>query len=379
MGTRRCAVVSLGSSSQRCSEISNTTYDQERAARALAKRARQLRHIVSGAPVALIALGHAGEVVATNPAAEALLKTRAQLLLGDPVWWRRFDPKVHAPGSEVSLERAVKRALTLGRSGEAEVWFTRGDGRRRLASVQYATFDHGGDGQTDRLEQIVCLRDVTDAAAAGTVEHASMPAPDEPEVLVVERHQTMRKGLELLLRAEGFRVAGSAGTVAEARGLLARRRHDIALIDISVEGGHGLELARERLTTAPTSPVVLYTSEIDQAIIAQAKAIGVGGLVHKGSSPSELFAALRRCAAGEPFVDSAVTRTLSAAPPRSASLSARERQVLELLAGGLTAEAVAIHLFLSPETVRTHVRNARRKLGAKTRAQAVALAVLGHG
>jgi DNA-binding NarL/FixJ family response regulator len=199
----------------------------------------------------------------------------------------------------------------------------------------------------------------------------------ELEVFVVEDHLAVRKGIELLLRGEGMRVAGVASDVAEARQLLARRRHDVALIDLNLNGGSGLELVRQMLERDPAAAVVLYTGYSDPEQLREAMLAGARGFVLKSSPPTALLGALRRVAAGGSYVDPDLAALISHghSTARLAKLSPREREILELLAEGLTGEEVASRLHLSPETVRTHVRNATGKLGAKTRVQAVALVV----
>jgi DNA-binding NarL/FixJ family response regulator len=205
-------------------------------------------------------------------------------------------------------------------------------------------------------------------------------ASHELEVLVIEDHLSVRKGIELLLRSEGMRVAGVAGDVSTARRLFRDRRHDVALLDLGLDGGSGIEVARDQLAVDPNAAIVLYTGGTDANLLQEAVDAGARGFVLKSASPHELLAALRKVAAGGTYVDLAIAEYL--APRHSAipldKLSPREREVLDLLADGLTGEEIASRLFLSAETVRTHVRNAMRKLDAKTRVHAVALALRGR-
>jgi DNA-binding NarL/FixJ family response regulator len=191
-----------------------------------------------------------------------------------------------------------------------------------------------------------------------------------PEVIVIDDRLAVRRGTELLLRDSGFRIAGTADAVEVARGLLHRRRHDVALLEPAVGGGHGLSLATELLRVRRDAPLVLYT---DGPALPAAAALGAPGFVLKSSPPAILAEALRTVAAGQRFQDPALAERLGAARSKVARLSPREREILELLADGLTGAQIAKQLYLSPETVRTHVRNAARKLEARTRTQAVAL------
>ena len=202
------------------------------------------------------------------------------------------------------------------------------------------------------------------------------------EVIIVEDHLTIRRGVELLLRDVGFRIAGVAGTVEEARSLLARRRFDVALIDVRLGAESSVELVEDMLREHPQAPIVLYTgyTRADSGLHAALRA-GTRGFVLKSSPAPQLIEALRIVAAGGNYVDPQLAGMLAHTGElsRLSSLSPRELEILELLADGLNGQMIAQRLFLSPETVRTHVRNATAKLGARTRVQAVALVVRGRG
>jgi DNA-binding NarL/FixJ family response regulator len=211
-----------------------------------------------------------------------------------------------------------------------------------------------------------------------TADGSDAVESDEIEVIVIDDHLSMRKGLELLLRQEGLRVAGVAGGLEEARALLERRRHDVALIDVHLGTENSLGLVEERLRSHPDAAIVLYTGYTEG--LAGAARIGARGFVLKSSPASHLIDALRAVAGGGHYVDENLAGALveHTSTALLSVLSARELQILDLLADGLNGQAIAKLLFLSPETVRTHVRNATTKLGARTRVQAVALVVRGR-
>ncbi len=201
---------------------------------------------------------------------------------------------------------------------------------------------------------------------------------DPIEVLIVEDHLGIRKGLELLLLSEGLRIAGVASGLEEARALLKRRRRDVVLLDLHLGADSSIELVEEMRSREPEAAVVLYTGVTapDSGLEAAANS-GARGFVLKSSPVQRLLDALRLVASGGTYVDPGLAALLS---PREqvtnlSTLSPRERQVLDLLAEGMTGQAIAESLFLSAETVRTHVRNATVKLGARTRVHAVALVV----
>lgn len=201
---------------------------------------------------------------------------------------------------------------------------------------------------------------------------------EEIEVIVVDDHLSVRRGLELLLRDEGFRIVGTAARLDEARGVLEKRHHDAVLMDVNLGREDTLELVAERRREDPGSAIVLYTGDIGPGSrLKDAVDLGAGGFVLKSSPPSAVVEALRIVAAGGTYVDPQLATVLAEGVDGRAltHLSPRELEVLELLADGHTGRGVADVLFLSHETVRTHVRNATNKLGAKTRVQAVALVV----
>ena len=205
---------------------------------------------------------------------------------------------------------------------------------------------------------------------------------DQLEVVVVDDHLAVRRGIELVLSGAGFRIAGVAATLAEASGLLERRRFDVALIDVQLGAESALGLVEQLLSDDPGTPIVLYTGYTErEAALHEAVRAGARGFVLKSSPPSRLISALRAVADGGTYVDPALAAALAddGEPGRLASLSDREVEVLQLLADGLNGQMIAERLFLSPETVRTHVRNATAKLGARTRVQAVAMIVRRRG
>ena len=177
----------------------------------------------------------------------------------------------------------------------------------------------------------------------------------------------------LLLRDSGFRVAGTADAVEVGAGAA-----QIVVVTMShclsprCGGGDGLSLATELLRQRRDVPLVLYT---DGPALPAAAALGAPGFALKSSPPAVLTEAVRAVAAGGRFIDPALAERLDAAPSKVLLLSPREREILELLGDGHTGVQIAKRLYLSAETVRTHVRNAIQKLEARTRTQAVALVV----
>ncbi len=198
----------------------------------------------------------------------------------------------------------------------------------------------------------------------------------QPQVLIVDDHLAARRGMELLLREAGFAVAVGPDEPDAARAELISGDHDVALVEIRSHVGDGVELARAALQAADSAPLVLCTGyAAPSGPLAAASRLGAPGLVLTSSPVATLVQALRTVAGGGSFVDPSAAPLLveTAAAQRVTRLSPREWEVLGLLADGYQGPEIAARLFLSLETVRTHIRNAMGKLGARTRVQAAAM------
>jgi DNA-binding NarL/FixJ family response regulator len=198
-----------------------------------------------------------------------------------------------------------------------------------------------------------------------------------PNLVLIEDHQALREGLELLLDREGWQVVGSAGTAAEGRELVERLEPDVSLVDISLGDDSGIELTAALVDADPERRIVLYTGSTDVEQLISGLDSGARGYALKEGTPRELTAALQTVADGGTYVDPRLRPALlSERATRSQSvLSKRECEIMALLAEGLTGEQVAERLVLSPDTVKTHIRNAMTKLEAHTRVHAIAIAL----
>ena len=196
-------------------------------------------------------------------------------------------------------------------------------------------------------------------------------------LVLIEDHQALREGLELLLGREGCEVVGTAGTAGEGLELIERLEPDVSLVDIRLGEESGIDLTRQLLENDSDRRVVLYTGSSDVELLVSGLDSGARGYALKDGTPSELTGALQTVAGGGTYVDPRLRPKLLSrdTTQRMPALSKREREIMDLLAQGLTGEDVAERLVLSSETVKTHIRNAMSKLEAHTRVHAVAIAL----
>ncbi len=196
-------------------------------------------------------------------------------------------------------------------------------------------------------------------------------------LVLIEDHQALREGLELLLSREGCEVVGTAGDAASGQALIEAERPAVSLVDIRLGEDDGIDLTRRLLDADPERRSVLYTGSADEELLFSGLDSGARGYALKDGSPRELVEALELVAQGGSYVDSRLRPALLSrrSTERLKSLSNREREILDLLAQGRTGEQVAEHLVLSAETIKTHIRNAMNKLEAHTRVHAIAIAL----
>jgi DNA-binding NarL/FixJ family response regulator len=198
-----------------------------------------------------------------------------------------------------------------------------------------------------------------------------------PKLIVVDDHEALREGLEVMLAQGGNEVVGVAGNVAAALDLVVVSDPDIAIVDIRLPDGSGIALTRELLARKPDLGVILYTGDSDAELLYEGLDSGARGYALKAGSMDELLGAIERVANGGSYVDPRLDRILLSprATARVPQLSPREREIMHLMAEGRTAEAIGDEISVSVETVRTHVRNVIRKLQARNRVHAIAMAL----
>jgi DNA-binding NarL/FixJ family response regulator len=199
-------------------------------------------------------------------------------------------------------------------------------------------------------------------------------------VLVADDHAVVRQGLRTFLGLQDdMEVVGEAADGAEAVEAVERLQPDVVLMDMVMPGVDGLEAIRRVLAARPETRVVVLTSYADEEKVVPAVRAGAAGYLLKDVQPSDLAAAIRTVAAGgallAPAVTARVLQEVQAGGAPDPGLTAREREVLSLLARGLTNRQIAAELVLSEKTVKTHVSNILGKLGLPDRTQAALYAV----
>jgi DNA-binding NarL/FixJ family response regulator len=198
-------------------------------------------------------------------------------------------------------------------------------------------------------------------------------------VLIVDDHPVFRDGLAgLLATLPGVEIAGTVGTAEEALAAIRQTAPDVVLMDINLPGASGVEATRRAAQIAPGTAVLVVTMVDDDDTVFAALAAGARGYVLKGASADEIAAALRTVAAGGATFGAGVAARLLARTParlsgpatRPGDLTAREREVLDLLAEGASNQQIARSLGISLKTVQNHVSRILDKLQAADRTQA---------
>lgn len=180
-----------------------------------------------------------------------------------------------------------------------------------------------------------------------------------------------------VLEDHGIEVAGRARDGEEAFAKIETRRPAVALVDVRMPALSGLDLVSRATKAKLPTAVILYTGYGDRALVTEALDAGARGFLMKEAPLVDLVRAVELVAAGGTYVDPVLAGMFATAQANGLTpeLTQREREVLRLLADGFSNEEIGKRLFISPETVRTHIRKAMTKLGAETRTQAVAKAL----
>jgi DNA-binding NarL/FixJ family response regulator len=179
-----------------------------------------------------------------------------------------------------------------------------------------------------------------------------------------------------ILAEHGIEVTGRARDGDEALAKIEARKPDVAVVDLRMPRASGVEIARRAARSSPETGVILYTAYGERALLTEALDAGARGFVLKEAPLDDLVRAVEIVAGGGTYVDPVLAGVLASSTAAEVpSLTQRERDVLRLLADGHSNEEIGKRLFISPETVRTHIRKAMDKLDADTRTEAVAKAL----
>ena len=208
-------------------------------------------------------------------------------------------------------------------------------------------------------------------------------ANDAPTtVVIVEDHSLIRDGLRMLLALERkFQLVGEAGTVADAKTVIAAKRPTIAIIDVGLPDGDGIDLAATLIKADPLLRVLMLTGDLSSTTVARALVMGAHGYVHKQHNADELFTALSALREGGRYVSQSVAASYVPAPSANraasplAKLTEREREIVGMLCEGDSSKHVARKLDLSVATVRKHRENIMGKLDVHSVAELIALAL----
>jgi len=202
-------------------------------------------------------------------------------------------------------------------------------------------------------------------------------------VFLLDDHEVVRKGLRDLLEAEDdMEVVGEAGTAADAIIRIPLSRPDVAVLDVRLPDGDGIQVCREVRSAMPELACLMLTSFADDEALLAAIMAGAAGYVLKEIRTNDLVVSVRRVAAGESLLDPSITKRVMerirsgpAIDPKLASLSDQERKILDYIALGKTNRQIADEMFLAEKTVKNYVSNLLAKLGMARRTEAAVFAV----
>jgi two-component system response regulator DevR len=219
-------------------------------------------------------------------------------------------------------------------------------------------------------------------AAIGTHAGGSTPKESRIRVFLLDDHEIVRRGLRDLLEAEDdLVVVGESDSASEAEQIIPLLRPDVAVLDARLPDGSGIDVCRTIRSKDPSIQALILTSyDDDQALFAAIMA-GAGGYVLKQVRSHDLVAAIRTVARGQSLLEPEVTakvldrlRSESEEPDELASLTDREKDILLLIAEGLTNRQIGQRLFIAEKTVKNYVSSLLGKLGLERRTQAAVLA-----
>ncbi|MGW8848075.1 response regulator [Streptomyces xiamenensis] len=210
-----------------------------------------------------------------------------------------------------------------------------------------------------------------------------MPEDGKITVFLLDDHEVVRRGVHELLSMESdIEVVGEAGTAADALVRIPATRPDVAVLDVRLPDGSGVEVCREIRSRDESIACLMLTSYADDEALFDAIMAGAAGYVLKAIRGTELLSAVRDVAAGKSLLDPVATQrvlerlrggtTEEAPDDRTARLTDQERRILDLIGEGLTNRAIGERLHLAEKTIKNYVSSLLSKLGMERRSQAAA-------
>jgi DNA-binding NarL/FixJ family response regulator len=204
------------------------------------------------------------------------------------------------------------------------------------------------------------------------------------KVFILDDHEVVRRGLRELFESEDdLTVVGEGATAEEAWARVPSSQPDVAVLDVRLPDGDGVEVCRDLRSAMPELKCLMLTSYADDEALFSAILAGASGYVLKQIKGSDLVSAVRRVAAGESLLDPALTRQVmerlrgeNVEDERLARLTAQERNILELIAVGKTNRQIADELYLAEKTVKNYVSNLLSKMGFARRTEAAVYAAV---
>ena len=206
-----------------------------------------------------------------------------------------------------------------------------------------------------------------------------MTTDEKISVFLLDDHELVRRGLREFLEEEGdLEIVGEAGTAGEALDAIEKSSPRVAIIDVRLPDGNGIEVCREVRSRFPETDCLILTSYADDQALFDAIVAGAAGYILKETKTADLVRDIRKVASGESLIDPSVTKEVLAQAQREsemvAELSAQEERILELIGEGLTNRQIGERLHLAEQTVKNYVSRLMAKLGFERRVQAAVYA-----
>lgn len=227
------------------------------------------------------------------------------------------------------------------------------------------------------------LRQGLTSALAGSPTDGPGAAPAPVRVFILDDHELVRRGMrDLLDQVGGFQVVGDCATAREATARIPALRPDVALLDVQLPDGSGIDVCRAIRAQDPTIHVLMVTSFDDEQAVLAATLAGASGLVLKQLTGPGLVDSIRQVAAGHKLADPDTAQQVKQKlrgghqeDPLLASLTGQERRILDLIVDGMTNRQIGDDLHIAEKTVKNHVTAILVKLGLQNRTQAAVMAI----